>query len=175
MSGCGKTHFIEDLKKLVPDVTYFVDSPYIINEVNKDTEHTFTHLVEEGHRVIDSNVIDDTALKLMFQDIEKVRGKVVIEMGRGFDPKGTRDVSYRHFEELLPRFMKDRCVVVRLSCPFARRVERNEMRAISIHADLPNKIGRKLSPESMNRFFKHDDYDVWSLKTNINTVSFMNV
>ncbi|PJE62707.1 hypothetical protein COU88_03555 [Candidatus Roizmanbacteria bacterium CG10_big_fil_rev_8_21_14_0_10_39_6] len=164
MAGCGKTWLVNTLKKIVPKVNYYSDTPYVLTELRRDIDKKYSKDIGNGYRIIDNSIIDDNALKNLFRDIKP---NAIIELARGYDSEKKRDLSYSHFERILPRHMKENSIIVYMSCPFSKRFERNTIRVKSPLSEVKRAKGRMIPNEAMYRFFQSDDFYVWSKHTHI--------
>ena len=163
LSGAGKTFVLEHLKEELQKrgtVGVFSDGAQLLQEVRKDTSQKY-HIKDGEGFLVTNTAIDDRVYRELVIKAEAFKGDFfLIEVTRGKDVEGERDLSFSRLFRSIPKHLLSNSVFIYVHCPYEERVRRNQLRTGNMS---PGGNYRKVNPVAMRRFFQEDDFEEWKL------------
>jgi len=163
MSGAGKTFVLAHLKEELQKrgtVGVFSDGEQLLREVRNDTRWEYHIRNKEGF-LVTNTALDDLVYRELVVRAEAFEGDFfLIEVTRGKDLEGERDLSFSRLFRDIPTHLLSNSVFVYVHCPYDERVRRNQLRTENAST---NSNYRKVNPVALRRFFQEDDFEEWKL------------
>ena len=163
LSGAGKTFILEHLKGELQKrgtVGVFSDGDQLLREVRNDTRQEY-HIKNEEGFLVTNTALDDLVYRELVVRAEAFTGDFfLIEVTRGKDLEGKRDLSFSRLFRSIPEYLLSNSVFIYVHCPYEERIRRNQLR--TGNASLDGNY-RKVNPVALKRFFQEDDFEKWKL------------